>query len=165
MKMYMLVETLQSLGESPLAWGVVGLLGAAAGISAWRYRSQQRCTDGTFGDRDAARAYLDSRIAAGPQYLVAMLAGIAAMIAGLAMIAGDMHAELGFFVLVAGICTVQLVPLRQRIRIADARVAAAASDDADQREVARENLRDAHRAMVAGNVLLALLVALGLMAF
>lgn len=164
--MNMLVMTLQSLGESALAWGAVGLLALAAMVSILSYaRCERRCAEGSLRDGRAAREYLDQRVAAGPRYLALMLSGIAAMVAGLAMIAGDMRPDLGFFILVAGIVVVQTEPLRQRIRIADARVAAAPADDADQRGLARDNLRDSHRALVVTNVALTVLVALGLLAF
>lgn len=161
--MNMLVTTLQNLGDSPLAWGAVGVLALLALVSLWRYRTcEQLCHDPS-GDRGEARAYLGRSVAEGRRYFLLMTLGVAAMIAGLALIAADLRPVAGFFVLVAGALVVQTEPLRQHIRTATARVVAAA--DTDQREVAQETLRDSHRSLVTAHFLLAAALALLLLAF
>lgn len=163
--MNMLVMTLQTLGQNPFAWGAVGVLAVIALISLWRYRTCDQLCEDPAGDREQARAYLNRRVAEGPRYFLLMIAGIAAMIAGLALIAGDVRPAIGFFVLVAGALIVQTEPLRQRIRTAAARVIAAGGGDADRRGVAQASLRDSHRSLVTANFLLVAALTLMLLAF
>lgn len=163
--MRMLAETLQNLGASPLAWAVAVVLFLLALGALWRYRNSANLGETIEGDPAAARAYVDGHLAQGPAYLITMLAAIAAMIAGLGMVAKENHPEIGFFILIFGVVVVQVEPIRKRVQIGRARVIAASADDADRRATAVADLRDTHRRLVTTLFVLAASVALALLAF
>lgn len=162
--MNMLAMTLQSLGSDPFAWAAAATILLLAFAALWRYRTCPYLAGEARGDVAEARAFLNSRIAQGPGYLAAMVAGIATLVAGLSMVAEDMYPEIGFFILVLGVVVVQALPILIRVQIATARVVAA-EDDEDGLGAARADLQDMHRSLVISLFVLATCVALALLAF
>lgn len=159
----MLVQTLERLGSDPWAWGSVAVAGGLAAGALVRYRRSRYLVREPQGNAASALAYLNRRVAAGPRYFLLMTAALVAAISGLAMIARDWQPSLGFFVLLGGILVLQTEPIRQRIRVAIARVVAAQT--AERRIVAREALRDSYRNLVTAYLMIGLAVAAGLAAF
>ncbi len=123
--MSLLLDELRSLGANPVAWAAVPVI---AGFTLRSYYHWRHCPllhktrDLT---HEEATEFLRRPQIAGPRYLLLMLAGMGATIAGLALIAKGVGSALAFYLLVAGVFVIQTEPARLQVREAEYRVLAA----------------------------------------
>ncbi|MEM6945596.1 MAG: hypothetical protein AAF416_01430 [Pseudomonadota bacterium] len=163
--MNMLLETLTEVSSHPAAWLCVLAVASVAILSAI-HCVMCPFVRGTEGSSDGfVPRYLDKPIIAGPVYFFVMLAGIIAMIAGLAMIADGKAPLIAFFIISAGICVVQIAPLRVRLAEAYDRIMAAQMISPDEVEIARERLRVMHYFNIAMSAGIAAVLAVALLSF
>lgn len=163
--MNMLVETLSTVGTHPAAWACVALVAALAAHAAWVGARCPYVRGTVTAGREEALARTQSPYIAGPGYALVILAGIALMVTGLAMMARAVEPVLAFAILAAGIVVVQVAPARLRLSEGYDRVIAAELQGPDAVAFARERLRDLHKAHVAMTGAIAVLLAAGLVAF
>jgi hypothetical protein len=136
----MLVEELRALADDPLTWAAVPALAAFAGHALWHWRTcplLDRTKHVTLAEAEAA---VDQPRIAGPRFLVLMLLGIAATLAGLSFIAEGIYPTAAFYLLLAGVFVIQTEPARLQIREAELRVVAAERHGEDARRIAIERL-------------------------
>lgn len=163
--MNMLLDTLDQVGAHPATWGVIAALGLFASVSLYGWLvcpySARRATI----SREAAREALSKPFIVGPRYVIAMIAGIAAMLTGLWMIAQAINPPLAFALVVAGLFVVQTEPARLRLREAVNRTIAAELAGAEAQLSAQERLRYSHLWLVSLHFLLLVAVTAGVLAF
>ncbi|MEL6266687.1 MAG: hypothetical protein AAFR52_13740, partial [Pseudomonadota bacterium] len=116
-------------------------------------------------DPHDAASRVGQPVVAGIGYFLVMLAGIAAIMVALSMMAQGMTPVAAFAVLAAGIVVVQIAPVILRLRESYDRVIAAQLQGPEAVAFARERLRNLHTAGILLCVGIALLLALGLLAF
>ncbi len=163
--MNMLIETLQQVGDSPYSWGVVALIAAVALFSLYKWRAcPYLCHTKAISPEDS-REQLDRPFAAGPRFVVVMLAGITAIVTGLGMVSHVVNPPLALLLIVAGVFAVQIEPALLRIEESVARVVAAQFEGPDAVTVAEERLRYAHLWLVTANFTILVAVVLTLLAF
>lgn len=163
--MKMLVETLGAIGNSPYAWAIVGLIAAAALFSLYQYYTcPYLCHRRDISAAESAES-LDRPFVAGARFVVVMLAGIAAILAGLTMISREVNPPLALLLIVAGVFAVQIEPAILRIQEAVNRVVAAHAQGPDAISAAEERLRTAHLWLVMTSFAILIAVVLALLAF
>ncbi|MEM6356505.1 MAG: hypothetical protein AAF844_12600 [Pseudomonadota bacterium] len=163
--MNMLIETLSEVSGHPIAWASVA---AVASLALFSFAHFAMCpyVRGSYDPNDQRTLrHLDKPVIAGPRYFFVMLAGIVAMISGLAMISAGREPVLAFVIVAAGICIVQIAPLRLRLQEAADRVVAADRETPEAGAEARERLRIMHYVNIAMSMVIALLLAVGLLSF
>ncbi|MEM6680567.1 MAG: hypothetical protein AAF675_22100 [Pseudomonadota bacterium] len=163
--MNMLIDTLSEVSQSPAAWISVLAVASMALLSAGRCAICPHVRGSAPLPPPSDQTRFDQAFVAGPSYLIAMVTGIVAMIAGLAMISSQIEPVAAFLLLAAGICIVQITPLQLRLREAYSRLFAASGDGEEAIEFARERLRSVHHVNIAMSVGLALMLAVGLLSF
>lgn len=163
--MNMLLETLGEVGQHGLTWAVIGLLAvlAVGRLYGW-LACPYSCRTVTIS-REAAQAALMRPLIVGPRYVLAMIAGIGAMLAGLAMISQGQHPALAFALVVAGVFVVQTEPARLRLHEAVTRTIAAELSGPEAQAAAHERLRYSHLWLVSLHFLLLGGVTAGVLAF
>ncbi len=120
-----LIDELHRLASDPIAWGAVPILAAFALYALWHWRScplLHRTAHITLAE---AEGVVGKPYIAGPRFLLLMLAGIAATVAALTLIAEGIYPTLAFYLLVAGVFVIQTEPARLQLREAEMRVVAA----------------------------------------
>lgn len=163
--MNMLIETLQQVANSPYSWGVVALIAAVALFSFYNWRACPYLCHTKAISLEDSRKQLDRPFAAGPRFVVVMLAGIAAILTGLGLIAHQVNPPLALLLIVAGVFAVQIEPAGLHIQESVARVVTAQSQGADAVAAAEERLRYAHLWLVTANFTILVAVVLALLAF
>lgn len=163
--MKMLFGQLAAVSDSPIAWGLLALLAGFALVSLWNwYRCPYLCRSRAISQEDA-RAALERPFAAGPGFLLIMLAGIGATLGGLTLIAEGIRPALAFVLLLAGVFVMQTAPARLALSESTLRVIAAEPEGPEAQAAARSRLASSHFWLVAVNFVLvaaasALLVSL-----
>lgn len=163
--MNMMIETLAEVSGNPVAWLSVLAVAAMALLSTGHF---VMCpyVKGTYDLNDSqTQRRFDKPIIAGPRYFFVMVAGILAMVAGLAMISAGTKPVLAFMIVAAGICVVQIAPLRLRLHEAADRVVAADRETPEAGAAARERLKGVHLTNIATSLIIALLLAIALLSF
>ncbi len=163
--MNMLIETLQQVANSPYSWGVVALIGAVALFSFYQWRACPYLCRTKAISLEESRKRLDRPFVAGPQFVVVMLAGIAAMLTGLGLVAHVVNPPLALLLIVAGVVAVQIAPALLHIQESVARVVTAQCQGPDAVAAAEERLRYAHLWLVTANFTILIAVVLTLLAF
>ena len=162
-----------STGECPIASGSTSstvtkgrtLIAIVTGISLMKWRLcpyLHRTKDITEGE---SQARLDQPFVAGPRFVLIMLAGIVAIIAGLAMVSQQVSPTLALLLIVLGVFAVQIEPAVLRIRESVDRVVAAQVQGPDQIAAAEERLRYAHIWLVSTNLMILIAAVLALLSF
>jgi hypothetical protein len=163
--MNMLIETLQQVANSPYSWGVVALIAAVALFSLYKWRACPYLCHTKAISLDDSRQQLDRPFVAGPRFVVVMLAGIAAIVTGLGLVAHVVNPPLALLLIVAGVIAVQIEPALLRIEESVARVVTAQFEGPDAITAAEERLRYAHLWLVTANFTVLIAVVLTLLAF
>ncbi|MEM7496449.1 MAG: hypothetical protein AAF371_00490 [Pseudomonadota bacterium] len=163
--MNMLIETLSKVSSHPIAWLCVAAVASMALLSVVHFAMCPFVKGRYDPDEKRALRHLDRPVIAGPRYFLVMTSGILSMIAGLWMIATETHPLIAFFIVAAGICIVQIAPLRLRLHEAYDRVVAADRESAEAGEVARARLKGLHYVNIAMSTAIAMLLALALLTF
>ena len=163
--MNMLIETLQQAADSPWSWGVVALIAAVALFSLYKWRACPYLCHTKAISLEDSHQQLDRPFAAGPRFVVVMLAGIAAIVTGLSMVSHVVNPPLALLLIVAGVFAVQIEPAGLHIQESVARVVTAQSQGADAVAAAEERLRYAHLWLVTANFTILVAVVLTLLAF
>lgn len=163
--MKMLVDTLHAASDNPYSWAIVGLIGAAAGVSLYKFwRCPYLCRTRVITPEESAASTIRP-FAAGPRFVVIMLAGIGAILAGLTMLSAESNPPLALLLIVVGVFAVQLEPALLRVQDAVTRLAAAQIQGAEAIADAEDRLRTAHIWMSATSVMILVAVILVLLAF
>jgi len=163
--MNMLVDTLHAAGDNPYSWAIVGLIAAATLFSLYQfYTCPYLCRTRQISDEESA-ASLDRPFAAGPRFAVVMLAGIAAILAGLTMLSREANPPLALLLIVLGVFAVQIEPALLQIQEAVKRVAAAHAQGPEAIAAAEDRLRNAHIWLVMTSFTILIAVVLALLAF
>ena len=160
-----LIETLQQASTNPNAWAVVGLIAIVTAVSIYKWRTCPYLCHTKDISQEQAVAQVDEPFVAGPRFVIVMLAGIAAMIAGLTLIHWQVYPALALLMIALGVFLVQTEPALLRIRESTERLIAAQAQGPEHVSAAEERLRYAHLGMVTANVILLLAVILALLAF
>jgi len=163
--MNMLIETLQQVGSSPYSWGVVALIAAVALFSFYRWRACPYLCHTKAISLDESREQLGRPFAAGPRFVVVMLAGITAILTGLGMVSQVVNPPLALLLIVAGVFAVQIAPALLQIRESVARLVTAHCQGADAVAAAEERLGYAHIWLVTANFTILVAVVLTVLAF
>lgn len=163
--MKMLIDSLQQVSADPYSWGVVALLGGAAGFNVYHWlRCPYLCHSQVISPEES-RESLDRPFVAGPRFVIVMLAGIASILAGIAMVSRGMNPPLALLLIAGGVFAVQTEPGLLRIQEAARRVVAAQLEGAGAISSAEDRLRQAHLGMVTASVGTLVAVILALLAF
>jgi hypothetical protein len=163
--MNMLIETLQNVGANPYSWAVVALIAAVALFSLFHWL---RCPylrhtrEITAAD---SQAEIERPFIAGPRFVLAMLAGIGAIFAGLGMVLHQLYPPLALLLIVVGVFAVQMTPALLHIRSAVARVITAQREGPEAVAAAEERLPYAHIGVVTTSFVILFAVVLALLAF
>ncbi len=163
--MNMLIETLQQVAGSPYSWGVVALIAAVALFSLYKWRACPYLCHTKAISLEDSHQQLDRPFAAGPRFVVVMLAGIAAIVTGLSMVSHVVNPPLALLLIVAGVFAVQVEPALLQIQESVARLVTAQSQGPDAVTAAEERLRYAHLWLVTANFTILVAVVLTLLAF
>ena len=163
--MNMLVETLDKASAHPAIWIGICLIAAHGIVAFWQWRTCPYICGRALISREEAMARLSNPFLAGPRFFATMLAGIAAVLAGLALIDADIEPVYALLLVIAGVFVVQTEPARLRISEAIARVVAAEAAGTEAVQIAQKRLRDSHLWFVSLNFILALAMAAGVLAF
>jgi hypothetical protein len=163
--MKMLVDTLHAAGDNPYSWAIVGLIGTVAAANIYKYRTcPYLCRTKTITPEESAAAIVRP-FAAGPRFILVMLAGIGAILAGLTMLSSEANPPLALLLIVLGVFAVQSEPALLRVQDAVDHVVAAQSQGAEAIAAAEERLRYAHVWMSVTTVSILVAVVLLLLAF
>lgn len=163
--MKMLVETLHMVSTNAYSWAVVGLIALVALFTLYQwYRCPYLCHTKRISAEESA-ASLDRPFVAGPRFVVVMLAGIGAIIAGLTILSYGVRLPLALLLIVAGVFAVQVEPALLQIREAVKRIAAVQADGPEAIASAEDRLRHAHLWLVTTSFLILIAVVLALLAF
>ncbi|MEL6766402.1 MAG: hypothetical protein AAFP17_04425 [Pseudomonadota bacterium] len=163
--MNMMIETLAEVSGNPIAWLSVAAVACIALLSVGHF-FMCPYVKGTYDPNDSRTIrHFDKPIIAGPRYFFTMVAGIFAMVSGLAMISAGTQPVIAFMIVVAGICVVQIAPLRLRLREAADRVVAADRETPEAGAEARWRLKGVHLTNIATSIVIALLLAIALLSF
>lgn len=122
--MNMLVEELTALADDPVTWAAVPVLGLFAAYSLWHWLHCPVLHRKRRPSLDEARAVVGQPRIAGPRFLLLMLLGIVATLAGLTFISEGIYPTAAFYLLLAGVFVIQTEPARLQIREAELRVLA-----------------------------------------
>ena len=163
--MNMLIVTLQQASANPYSWGIVGLIGAVAPFSYYKWRACPYLCHTKAISLDESHQQLNRSFVAGPRFVVVMLVGIAAIVTGLGMVSHEVNPLLALMLIVAGVFAVQIEPALLRIQESVARLVSAQCEGADAVTAAEERLRYAHLSLVTANFTIMIAVVLALLAF
>ena len=163
--MKMLVDTLHAAGDNPYSWAIVGLMGVASAVSLHKYRTCPYLRHTKTITPEESAASIIRPFAAGPRFVVVMLAGIGAILSGLAMLSAEANPPLALLLIVAGVFAVQIEPALLRVQEAVARVVAAQPQGAEAIAAAEDRLRSAHMWMAITSITILVAVILLLLAF
>ena len=144
--MEMILSGVAVLKHDWRAWVVLGLVALKALFSVWMYfRCPYACgrRAPTTEEISAAKAY---RFTAPQSFLLLMLAGIGLAIAGLYLLNNPERAPLALGLLVLGGFIFSSEPNRLAVKSAMTDVIATAGDPGEANLLARDSLKDAHRA-------------------
>ena len=108
--MNMLIVTLQQASANPYSWGIVGLIGAVALFSYYKWRACPYLCHTKAISLDESHQQLNRSFVAGPRFVVVMLVGIAAIVTGLGMVSHEVNPLLALMLIVAGVFAVQIEP-------------------------------------------------------
>lgn len=160
--MTLLVDALHAAAADPYSWVVVGLIGAAALFSLYKLRTSPYLHGTRSFPAGESQASLNRPFAAGPRFVVVMLAGIAAILTGLWMILREVNPPVALLSIVVGVFAVQVEPALLQIQEAVQRIAAARNQGAEAIAAAEDRLRDAYRwlVMISFTILIAVVAAL-----
>jgi hypothetical protein len=161
----MLVETLRAVGENPYSWAIVGLIAAATLFSLYQFRTCPYLHRTRAIPPEESAASLDRPFIAGPRFVVVMLAGIAAILAGLTMLSHEANPPLALLLIVLGVFAVQIEPALLQIREAVKRVIAAQFQGPEAIAAAEDRLRNAHIWLMMTSFTILIAVVLALVAF
>jgi uncharacterized membrane protein YqgA involved in biofilm formation len=103
--------------------------------------------------------------AAGPRFVVVMLAGIAAILTGLSMILREVNPPVALLSIVVGVFAVQIEPALLQIQESAKRVTAAQRQGSEAIAAAEDRLRDAHVWLVMTSLTILIAVIAALLAF
>jgi len=160
-----MIETLGMVGGYSQVWVAVGILVLMAlySLIGWRLCPYLRGTRVISTEEvEAARAH---RFTGNRRFMLAMLGGIAAVLAGLGMISKAIYPQYGFLLVVSGVYLLQTEPSRLRLREAIIRVVATEDAGPPARIDAKNRLRNDHGWLVGLNFLIPAAVIAGLLAF
>jgi hypothetical protein len=163
--MNMLVDTLHQVGESPYSWAIVGLIAAATLFSLFKFRTCPYLHHTKAIPPEESAASLDRPFAAGPRFVLVMLAGIAAILTGLTMLSHEINPPLALLFIVFGVFAVQIEPALLQIQEAVKRVTAAHAQGPEAITAAEDRLRNAHVWLVMTSFTILIAVVLALLAF
>ncbi len=162
--MNMLIDTFQRASDSPWSWAVVALLAVAALLSLYHWRTCPHLCRRDAAADDPARP-VDAPVIAGPRFVVVMLAGIASVLTGLAMVSHEANPPLALFLIAAGVFAVRFEPALLQLRESVRRLGAARQQGPDAVAAAEDRLKNAHLWLVATNFLILFAVVAALLAF
>ena len=163
--MNMLIETLQRASANPWSWGVVALIGAVAMFYLYQWRTCPYLCHRRQITPEESAVQLDQPFVAGPRFVVVMLAGIASVLAGLAMVSYEANPPLALLLIVLGVFAVKTEPALLQLRESVNRVVAAQLQGPEAVSAAEERLNSAHLWMVATNFLILFAAIAALLAF
>jgi len=163
--MSMLIKTLHEASANPYSWAIVGLIAVIVLFSIYSWRSCGYLCHTKEISLDESRRQLDRAFAAGPRFVVVMLAGIAAILIGLSLVSRQVNPLLALLLIVAGVFAVHLEPAMLRIQESALRVISAQCQGPEAIASAEERLRYAHIWLVGANFALLIAVVLVLLAF
>ncbi|MEM9146277.1 MAG: hypothetical protein AAGC57_08775 [Pseudomonadota bacterium] len=142
--MNMLIDELRAIAATPLSWGAVLLLMTFLLYSIYhRWACPLMHNKAEISATEAQEAR-DRPFSAGPRFGLFMIAGITAAVAGLSLIGEGTYPLVSFYLLVAGVFTIQTEPVRLQIREAELRVIASETIGGDVKQVALERLDTTH---------------------
>lgn len=163
--MNMLIATLGDLTSSYIAWLGVGFLALMAVHAYYQWlRCPYLCQKHDITP-EQARAAIERPISAGPRFLIAMTAGIAAAIAGLFMLQRAIEPGIAFMLIVAGLVVMQTEPIRLQLRDSVARLVAANNGPEETRFAAMESLKTSHLWLVTVHFIMLFAVIAALLVF
>jgi hypothetical protein len=160
--MTMLVDALHAAAANPYSWTVVGLIAAATLVSLYRLHTcPYLCRTRPISPQESEAALIRP-FAAGPRFVVVMLAGIAAILTGLSMILREVNPPVALLSIVVGVFAVQIEPALLQIQESAKRVTAAQRQGSEAIAAAEDRLRDAHvwQVMTSLTILIAVIAAL-----
>jgi hypothetical protein len=160
-----LISTLHEAGTNPYAWTIVGLIAVFVLFSVYKWRTCPYLRRTSEISLDESQRQLDRAFSAGPRFVIVMLAGIAAILAGLTLFSRQIDPLLALLLIAAGVFAVHLEPALLRIQEAALRVVSAQCQGPDAIAVAEERLRYAYIWLVVANVALFFAVIIVLLAF
>ncbi|MEM0923164.1 MAG: hypothetical protein AAGI13_08970 [Pseudomonadota bacterium] len=163
--MNMLAETLAGISSSPYAWCAVAVLAAISiySVVAWRICPVLNNAD-DISIEEAEKA-LNRPVTAGPRFLLMMLAGIAALIAGLYMVYRAADPGIAFVLVVTGLVVTQTEPARLMLRETTNRVVAARTSDEMVQQAAMHRLATNHLWLMATHFIILVSVIAALLVF
>ncbi|MGF1501321.1 MAG: hypothetical protein ACFBSD_05855 [Paracoccaceae bacterium] len=139
-----LISEMSALAHSPFAWAAMGMIGLFALGALWRWRVCPLLGHGADAYPPLPDYDPDSPPPPGPRYLLLMVAGITATVAGLTAISEGRFPIFAFYLVVAGLFVIQTEPVRLQVREAEFRVRAAAVAGEEAAQAALERLRSTH---------------------
>jgi len=163
--MNMLIETLQHASTNTYSWAIVGMIAAVTLFSLYKWRTCPYLGHTKSITQDESYRQLDQPFVAGARFVVVMLAGIAAILTGLALVSEQINPLLALLLIVAGVFTVQVEPALLNIQESVTRLVSAQCQGHDATAAAEERLRYAHLWLVTANFILLVAVILALLAF
>lgn len=163
--MTMLVDALHAAAVNPYSWAVVGLIALATLYSLYRLRTCSYLHRTRHISPEESEASLSRPFAAGPRFVIVMLAGITAILAGLWMILREVNPPVALLSIVLGVFAVQVEPALLQIQEAEKRVVAAQLQGSEAIATAEGRLRDAHVWLVMTSFTILIAVVLALLAF
>lgn len=163
--MNLFVDELRALADNPVAWGAVPALALFATYSVIAWRKCPLLHRTAHISEAEAKAVLDRPQIAGPRFLILMVVGIAATVAGLSLIAEAIYPTLAFYLLLAGVFVLKTEPVRLQIREAEFRVVAARPHGKDAVGLALERLNENNTLLITLQVAILLGTTLFLLAF
>ncbi len=163
--MDMLTRELVALANDPRAWFAVAGLGAITLHSIISYRLCPLIHNKANITPQAAREAVNARYAHSTRFLLLMLAGIAAALSGMAMIAMGTHPPIALGLIAGGVFLIQTEPLRLNIRDRQLRVVASQIEGPEAQASAVNRLRGEYSKLMLTNVALTAAVAIYLLAF
>jgi hypothetical protein len=163
--MNMLIETLQQASANPYSWAIVGLIAAVWLFSVYKWRTCPYLCRTITISQDESHEQLDRPFVAGARFVVVMLAGITAIVAGLGLVSHQVNPPLALLLIVVGVFAVQIEPALLQIEESVARLVSAQCQGPDPVTAAEERLRHAHLWLVTANFTILVAVVLTLLAF
>lgn len=163
--MNMLVDALHAAAANPYSWGVVGLIGATTLYSMYLLRTCPYLHRTRLISAEESESSLNRPFAAGPRFVVVMLAGIAAILIGLWMILREVNTQVALLIIVVGVFAVQVEPVLLNVQEAMKRVSAAQRQGSEAIAAAEDRLRDAYGWLLLTSLTILIAVVLALLAF
>lgn len=160
-----LVDALHEAAVNPWSWAVVVLIAVATLVGLYQFRTCSHLHGTRTFSPEESQASLDRPFAAGPRFVVVMLAGIAAILAGLWMILREVNPPVALLTIVVGVFAVQIEPVLLQIQECAKRIVAAQNQGPEAIAAAEDRLRDAYVWLVMTSFTILIAVVAALLAF